>query len=624
MKRHTVYFEENEEPYMAFDEGNDVVAYQQKMLTFVVPSENEAFLKHIQGASAFLDEIYTLLYERACKKQAYMEGGASRLSLLMNGDKGNSDDEEREVALDILRFDQICDVFFRWHTDVVLRGETMTGMYAVNYFLTWGCFVRAFHLVVYHDEAKLLAYATKTAHKDRYCQMVNRHENVFTTDAMLVEYSIGDLWNSMRIILPSLYTYTYCKPMRAYIYALFFRYGDLLSVQQQQQQQGETESSDYLNAIFDNPLFRTIHSVPQLLGNDADEQDEIAETAKRSQRQAEKNDEDDSSEDEDGLLEAFDAYKNISIPVNKYYSIRNEFLYQGESLYYHQLRRIQISDDLIRYHTQQQAQNKAITIHYPSRTARLDFLKLATEEWCAACVAISTNTYLRKTLIEQYMGTRTEMYLYHGERERYKRQFPASTCEARDILVGIRPLAMTLINSSQHLVIRDIFVAFKTAYLEGIKQQFGNLDSAEYEKDAFEYGLDDWCTFNFEQEVLLLTKLSTTLCFDFEKVTEIKSMSASFILEELVTLQSIENSVFLKRKSKKRGKVWPIFLKLVRLYYVIDPVNDRIFKSLFFVEAYFVWIALSMHHGLLKNSSVLPPELLPPLKKLNTMLQFKD
>lgn len=600
---------------MAFGENDDIVAYQHEMLTFVVPSENEAFLKHIQAASAFLDEIYMRLYQRACKKaeNERKRGKVSRISLLLNNTGNDIDeDDEEDDALDAVRMDQVCGVFFRWHTDIMLRGETMTGMYAVNYFLSWGCFVRAFHLVVYGNEEKLEAYASKRARQDRYCQMVSRRENVFHTDDMLIEYSINDLWTSMRIILTSLYTYTYCKPMRAYIYALFFRYGDLLSVQQ---------SEDLVDAVFDNPLFRTFHSVPQLMGIDAEEQDDIEE-AKRREKALEKEE-----DDEDALIEAFDAYKKISIPVNKSYSIQNEFLYQGEALYYHQLRRIQLSDDLIRFHSQQATSNKALTINYPSRSKRIDFLKFATEAWCAMTVAISTDSYLRKPLIEQYTAKRIDMHLYHGERERYKRQFPESTCEARDILVGARPLAMSLINNSQHMVLRDMIVAFTKEYLVAIEHQFGGLDTAEYEKAALEYGLDDWCTFTFEQEVLLLTRLSTTLYFDFQAVPNVKKMNTCFILEELVSLQSIEESVFLKRSgdsssSIKRNAQWPIFLKLMRIYYVIDSVTNQVFKSLFFVEAYFVWLALCRHHGLLKSDELIHVELLPPLKKLNTMLQL--
>ena len=108
------------------------------------------------------------------------------------------------------------------------------------------------------------------------------------------------------------------------------------------------------------------------------------------------------------------------------------------------------------------------------------------------------------------------------------------------------------------------------------------------------------------------------LYFDFEAVPDVKAMNDCFILEELVSLQSIEDAVFLKRSRK--AKKWPIFLKLVRLYYVIDTVSERVFKSLFFAEAYFVWLSIARHNGMLKKEQALHAELLPPLKKLNTML----
>jgi hypothetical protein len=416
--------------------------------------------------------------------------------------------------------------------------------------------------------------------------------------------------------------------MRLYIYALFFRYGDLLSVQQ---------DATIVDDVFDNPLFITFHSVPQLMGVDAEEA-ELAEEALHRAKMLEQ-EEEDGGGDESAYLDEFDAYKKIGIAANRSYTINNEFLYQGEALFYHQLRRLKISGDLTRYHLEQHPEKELITINYEKhRMKRLDFIKFAMDKWCAMCASIAVDKYLRKPVIEKYTVTRVEMHLFHGERERYKRQYPESNCEANDILTAARPLVMNAINSNQKVVLADLIIAFKNEYLAGVEYQFGSilskLPASEYEKEALEKGLDHWCTFNFEQEALLLTKLITKLFFQFHNVTEVRNMDNAFLLEELVSLERIEETVFLKRKAKlndngerKKGcKVWPIFLKLIRVYYVIDKESNRVFKSLFFVEAFLVWLAISERQGLLRNGEdnhkAIHSELVAPLKKLNSMLQF--
>lgn len=618
MKRHSVYLDEEEEPYLAFEEGDDPLVYQQQMDTFIIPSENEAFLRHIQATSAFLDRIYTMLYEREWRKKRESEGNP--LSFLMNNVESDDDEGEmQDTLLETLRLDRVCDVLFRWHTDIVARGETMTGLYAINYFLTWGSYVRAFHLFICLDEAKLEVYATKKVREHAYCQIVNQRENIFITEECFIDYRVSLLWNSMRIILPSLYNDPYSRPMRSYIYSLFFRYGDLLSLQQ------EEDEEHMLDDIYNNPLFVTFHSIPQLMGLDADEADAQQDAEKRRlhSNRAQTEEEEEEEEDEDdaaAMLEEFDAYKKIRIPANKSYSINNEFLYQGEGLFYYQLRRLRLSDDLIRYHGSQA--EKRITINY-GKLNRLEFVKLMTEKWSVAMAAISCDTYLRQPLMEQYTAKRIDMHLYHGERERYKRQFPASTCESRDVLTGVRPQAMNFISDTQNTVLRDMFIAFKNAYLLLMDKQFSSSQTGDYEKEAIENGLLYWSTVRLEQETQLLTKLGTCLYFGLHKIPNHNMMSEAFILEEMVTLQHIEDYAFLKRRTGGTSKVWPVFIKLMRFYYVIDTKSNKIFKSLFFVESYFVWLALCNHCGLFnKKESAIHPELLTTLKKLNTMIHF--
>lgn len=571
-----MYFEETQEEYLAYT--GDFVAYEKAMGEFVMPSTSEFLLQHLHALHAFLDAIYEALYDRECEK--LKAEGTDRFSMLYEAyDEAREEEIDiRNAILDMLQYDKIYNTVFRWHGDIMTRqGEAMTGAYAVSYFSSWGACARSFHLFICSFPDKMPLYANTNASEHAYCQMTSKRANVVVSDAAIIDYGVDDLWNSMRIITPTLYLYSFSPSMRTYIYAIFLRYADLVSTQQ---------ADEDFESAFDNPL----SAGPTAISEEEGQEEEIDDT--------------------------FDAFKKLSIRANESYSINNEFLYEGEAIFYHQLYRIQISSDLIRYHKRKEV---PILVDYVKlKVKRVDMLKLMLEKWYAMCVTVSKDTFLKQTLIEKYTNMRAEMHLYHGDRERYKRNFPNSAADARDILQEARVLEMTAINNTQSMVLADLFTVFRNAYSTAF-QELAHDGSTKFEERVFAVGDEGWATINYEQEVLLLTKLSTQLYFELQRVKECKGVQEAFILEEMSTLQSIEERVFLKRSSDSK-KVWPLFLKLMRIYYVIDTKSERVFKSLFFAEAYFVWLCLSLRAKLIEEHS-LHPELLAMVKKLNTVIQ---
>lgn len=593
MKR--VYYEKDEEEYLEYDaERGDLLRYQEAMMLFTLPSDNEALLKHLTALSRFIDDIYQALYDREVAREKDENSARIFTVLYEEYDEEYEDGvARREAALSALEFSSICNVLFQWHSDIMRRGETMTGLYAINYFMGWAAYVRAFHLVIGTNEERLPLYAYGSAYDHTYCSMVSKRDNVIVSKSRLIDYSVDELWTSVRLITTSLYTYAFSLPMRHYVYALFFRYADLLTSQQQHEYA--------IEEIFDNPRFVVTHT-------DALE-------------------EEDDDEDEEEGRDDFDAYKKIKIPANETYSIDNDFLYEGDALFFHQLYRLQLSTDLMRHHATGQ---NAIHIGYTQRFNRIDFVRIAMEQWCEAFVMMTRDTHVKQQMIERYTNTRTDMHLYHGDRERHKRSFPKSACDARDVLLEARPLEMTRVNNSQAMVLGDLLLCFKRSYmtaLENIVPVYGDYD---YETSAVEKGDGGWLLLDYEQEALLLTRICTRLFLEYHKVKRLAKLDDAFMLEELVNLQRIEEAIFLggeknKRKKKKKAeeeetKTWPVFLKLMRLYYVVDTVKKKVFRSLFFVEAYFVWLCLCVRNDVLKVA-VLHPKLLDLVQKLNDLIQ---
>lgn len=586
MKR--VYYEKDTEEYLEYDAGrSDLLLYQEEMMSFVLPSDNEFLLKHLTSLARFIDDIYQALYDRELARERD-ENSARIFSVLYEEyDEEHEDDvARREAALDSLELATIADVVFQWHSDIMKRTETMTGLYAVSYFMSWAAYVRLFHLVVATNEERLPLYAYGSAYEHAYCVMVSKRVNVIVSKAPLIDYSIDDLWISMGLITTSLYTYAFSLPMRNYIYALFFRYADLLAAQQPEQA---------VDQILDNPRFMTTHDD---MGSEEEEK------------------EDNEAEEEEGR-DDFHAYKKIRIQANQTYSIDNDFLYEGEVLFFPQLYRLQLSTDMMRHHAQEE---NAILIGYTQRFNRIDFVRLAMEQWCEALVAMTRDTHVKQQMIERYTGTRIDMHLYHGDRERHKRSFPTSACDARDVLLEARPLEMTRVNSSQAMVLGDLLLCFKRSYataLENLAPVYGDYD---YEKVAVEKGDGAWMLLDYELEALLLTRICTRLFLEYQKVKRLTKFDDAFVLEELVSLQRVEEAIFLGDGATTTTKTWPVFLKLMRLYYVVDTVKKKVFRSLFFVEAYFVWLCLCVRQEVL-TMSVIHPKLLDLVQKLNGLIQ---
>ena len=558
MKR--VYYEEASEPYLVYTKMLD---YQEKMTVFVLPSCTEFLIKHMEGVSHFLDDIYEALYER--EKE---EDGVDHFEVLFTAYDEVHEQAviRRNAALSMLNLPLIASTLLQWHIDIVARsGETMTGAYAVCYFLSWGAYARAFHLTVSLQEEKLSLYAYGDAHEHLYCRMVSKRSNVVITDARLIDYSVDELWTSMRIITPSLYAYPFSLPMRNYVYALFYRYADLLGMEQD----GSVD-------IFDNPRFVT------------PSQDEETTTT---------------------VLEGhddFDDYKKLSVRANDSHTIQSDFVYEGELLFFNQLYRLQLSTDLMRHH-----EREAIRISYTPKLNRFSFIRAALDQWAETLQLMARDTHVKQSLIERYTHTRTDMHLCHGDRERHKRAFPSSACDARDVLLEARPLEMDRVTRSQAMVLGDLVLCFKRNYTT----MMDNCGNEDYEDRTLNEGGEPWMAVEYEQEALLLTRICTRLFMEYHKVKGLHKMDSAFLFEELVPLQRIEKVFFLGKTTS-----WPVFLKLMRFYYVMEPTTKRVFKSVFFVEAYFVWLALCLRNKLILIDAI-HPKLLDLTQKLNDLIQ---
>jgi hypothetical protein len=94
----------------------------------------------------------------------------------------------------------------------------------------------------------------------------------------------------------------------------------------------------------------------------------------------------------------------------------------------------------------------------------------------------------------------------------------------------------------------------------------------------------------YEREIVLIAKHATTRWIEFEEVPKRAELKDSFCIEELLTVEQLENLVTLN--DCKQTTV-PVLLKLIHVYYVL--YKGSVYCSVRFVEAYMVWLALLVH-----------------------------
>jgi hypothetical protein len=342
-----------------------------------------------------------------------------------------------------------------------------------------------------------------------FCMMVSREENVTISSRPIIEYSVKEVRNSVRLIMSSLYRHPYTTAMKNYFYALFFRYCDLFSSQQ----------SD-LRRVLDNPLYYSL--IPT---NVMDEEEE---------------------EEDD---EEYDAYKRITLPLDEVYQLKSEYLFEGELLFSRQLRRMMLSNQLI-----QQSETNPLILTNPINDVTMQKCSLAImETFCELVI----HKELKKFINEDFKRSIISLYMFHGETERFVRQWPSSASQPGDVLAITRPNDLLQANNIQKMNLADILKA-------------GEL---------------------YTKEIVFITKCITHRWISYEsKENNAHRIDAAFMIEQLVTLDDIDEVL--------DSEGLPCLLSLIQTYYVV--YRGAVYKTIEFIEAYMIWLSI-----LIKKEGVL-------------------
>jgi hypothetical protein len=186
---------------------------------------------------------------------------------------------------------------------------------------------------------------------------------------------------------------------------------------------------------------------------------------------------------------------------------------------------------------------------------------------------LATHKELKKFINEDFKRGVMSLFMFHGERERFIRQWPSSSNEPSDVLTITRP--------SDHL--RAI----------GIQ----NLNLSDILRDCHIY----------EKETIFIIKCMTYRWFSYSGNSKSKLINECFVIEQLVSLDDIEKYII--------GTITnlPVLLCFVQIYYVL--YKKHIYRTLQFLEAFMIWLSI-----LTNKEKVLAPKQL--LENIGPYLEY--
>lgn len=492
-----IRYNKKQEPFLSYQNPEQ---YLKESQSFTLPTNCLILVKHLNEFSLFLEVLLKDVFQHTDPEQ--------------DNQLANALMREGRMKIDL---EKVYGLSWNWFLEIdAMKGE-MTGRLANARLLSWSQSCSLFYLFVLagdrEQERELFLKMKGPASKFCYCSMLlSKGYNIEITERALLEYTLDELWMSIRLIIPTLYRHPYDKDMREYFYALLYRYAAFFTQTQ----------TKHLDKLMDNPRFYK----------------------KESDHIGEEEEDDDSDEDE----EAYDSYKKEHLSLGEGYWLRTEYFYEGEVLFKPQMRRFQLSLLLEETHSVYRLiLPEEIT---PSR------MTLVRNALVKMLVDLSTNGELRQSVSEAFKKNCLSLYLYHGEVERFKREYPNMNPRASEIIAQARP--------------SDLKHATKVI----------SSTIVELLKDP-----------SMEKEMILSTKIIIHQYLLYKGIKKAHYFDKYFLMEELTSLDQLEELIdkSLERK-KSEPRSLPLLVTLMSTYYVIH--EGFLYKSYDFCEVIMIWLSI--------------------------------
>jgi len=519
MKR--VHYSKREETYLRYATGHAAL-YADDAAMFLLPGNDHVLLRHMASLAEFVEQLLRRQIARRERDEPVTNSSVHFLLMDVEEEAQSADEHD---AVDT---GQAQSFVWRWHSDLAARTCEMTGLFANAFLLSWSALCQLFYLAYYESPERYSRVRQWRAQDYPFYRRVAAKHNIEISGDPLSLYRVTDVWDSVRLIVTeALYTEPYDAEMKQYFYALFFRYCELMTVREPE-----------LEAMLDNPRF------VEFLDGGGDD-DEAAATAAAELE-----------EDEEGDETAYDSYKRVKIPVSETCALRSDYFYEGEVLFYNQLYRLILSDRLlVQYET-----TPIVLVVAPTTETR----QLCQAAWLDLMSYVCQHKELGQFIVADFKAQMMQLYLFHGEVERFRRQWPESNSEPGDVLLMFR--------AADHM---EALRIQSTPPLELIRAH--NADTAVYERE---------CAF--------LTRQVTKHWLGYQGVRRARNLERYFVIESMLTMAQLEALLL------RDDKTPPLLLCLMRIYYVVD--GEHLYRTPHFIQAYMLWLSQMILRDIIRLS----------------------
>ena len=618
MKR--VYYVDQEqlESYVPFDRELGLLNYVNQLPRVVLASGTKKLLCHFTAFSEFIDALSEALYEHHHNHHRDDDTRAIEVDPLpIINDvvrpwyeiAGDDDEDEEEPTVDIMTEDvvvppiesidigKLCSRSWDWHNDVIQRTrEHLTSYYAYSYMLSWVSFCRLFYLSVFRDRVKYTRFIETPLSEHAYNQSIQNTVCIIVSEAPVALYTIRETWNTLNLLVPTMYQRQYSPEMKEYMHIVLFRYATFMA-------HYFTEDED--EELFDDPSFIAYRGDDESILTEEEqrlrqEQREIA--AAVAANDGDDNVDDDSDEDGALTVEPFDEYTNLEVPIHAAYAVKSNFILEGELFFYNQLLRLNLS-----------AQFRAcseITLAYTRYAGNYGEIVSRCLDVCIEMInTVTSSKVLRYETVERYKTGIAPAHLYHGEKERFTRAFPGSSNEPGDVIARYRPNDNLKISETRRMSIAMVCAAYQTEMHETIRRMrtTGEETDSVMDVHAPPHRLFPFHYTEYEREMVLLTHVTVCEWLNYGAFKGVDTLRNNFIIEEMRPLHDIDQIIVRHGERHRRTghgdtqkPVMPFLVKLVQVYYVVDinSRNMRTYVTHFFFEAVLLWLALACKYKL--------------------------
>lgn len=444
---------------------------------------------------------------------------------------------------------RIISITWCWHIGLRKRFDKIDDkLFCFNYILSWINLCRTLNCkLISIDNIDL----SKSSFEFKFIQDISHYEKIIISKEKICNYSLKLLWQSIVLLWPCLYKYPYSDDMRIYFITLYSYYCNILT--------------------FKNSKF-TDNDYPKYyrIGSDSSSSSTVTNLI-------------------DAYSDKFD-YNNLDLDIDDNKVLKSCFIFDTELIFYHQLIRITTLNNLFNL-------NKQYTLKYyyndnNNNKVIMERIIKMIECFKDAILSLIENQFLKTEIWEELKSNLSKLYLMHGESERFIRENFLKTKRSHpdDILNKLRQNDYQKINGLKEKIAKDFILEYTNDILNFIQLNLQSNDKLlfeNYQKTIFKS----------EKEAIFLT-LS---CFEkWFSLLRIDINIKNILFYELISdIETIEDIVDNFNSISKDNKNIPVFITIMKHSFVIDKKNKKIFHSLFFIEAFTIWIILLIKQRIL-------------------------